>query len=539
MRTDFAPRPMTVPQLLAEVAARQPDAHFVEYYDEWVTYGQFVAQVRQIAGALWRAGIGHGDVVALYLPNTLWHLRYFFGILATRAAATHLSPLDAPAELLHKMRDSGARMLVTISAEPFRTRAIQLAEATGVKVVMCDDPIALEGADHRVPAGLTDHVDFVAGADEAPLIPEGAGPGDLALLQYTGGTTGVTKAAMLTQGNLSASAQSFVAFYGHEDQSGPGRKVLTYSPLSHILGLSTHMLRRMWEGATLHLRQRFNAEEAVDLIRRHKINSLGGVPTMWLAMTQVPGIKRADLESLMFAGTGGAPLAPELYQRVYELTGLRLRGGYGLTETSPAGTQIPPDVPEECRDTIGVPLPGVDVRIVAVDDPRRVLGVDEVGEIAIRGPNVTAGYWNKPEETEKAFCDGWLLTGDIGRMDRLGFFYIVDRKKDMVVSSGFNVYPVAVENAITRHPDVIEAVAIGVPDDYRGESVKAFVVQRPGSTPLRLEDLNTFLRDYLGPQELPRALEIRADIPRTPVGKASRKALRDEEAARRAKAEGR
>jgi long-chain acyl-CoA synthetase len=249
---------------------------------------------------------------------------------------------------------------------------------------------------------------------------------------------------------------------------------------------------------------------------------------MWIALINHPGIEARDFSSLRIVGSGGAPLPIEVADRVKRVVGLPLPSGWGMTETSPAGTNLPQRGPYK-PGSIGLPLPGITMDVVALDDPRRVLPAGETGEIRVKGPNVTKGYWNRPAETEAAYADGFLLTGDIGRMDEDGFFYIVDRKKDMILSGGFNVYPRAIEEAIYEHPDVEEAIVAGVPDGYRGEAAKAYVKLKSGAAPLTLDALRAFLADKLGRHEMPAALEIRESLPRTSVGKLSKKELVEEE----------
>ena len=326
----------------------------------------------------------------------------------------------------------------------------------------------------------------------------------------------------------------YVEFSKREPAHQPGATALFFAPFFHILGVSSGLIRRSSEGCTFHLRQRFDAETAVREIQEKKINSMAGVPTSWIAVLSVPGIENYDLSSLKYIGSGGAPLPRDVYDKMRHLTGLELRGGWGMTETSPAGTAVPMGMPDDKLGTIGIPLPGVDMKIVATDDCERDLAPSEQGEIVIKGPNVTCGYWNKTDEenTELFNSDGFLLTGDIGYMDDDGWFYIVDRKKEIIISAGFNVYPQLIENAIRMHPDVMEAMVIGVPDDYRGESAKAFVVLKPQAKRFSLDELNGFLSDKLGRHEIPRHLEFREDLPRTAVGKASRKMLKDQELAK-------
>jgi long-chain acyl-CoA synthetase len=276
---------------------------------------------------------------------------------------------------------------------------------------------------------------------------------------------------------------------------------------------------------------RFDAETALREIEAGA-TSFPGVPTMWIAISAVPGVEKRNFSSLRYCASGGAPLPVETARRLKTVTGHDLLGGWGMTETSPAGTNIPPTRPDKVG-TIGVPLPGIWLDVVALDDPMRVLPQGEIGELRVFGPNVTAGYLNQHAENARAFREGGFLTGDIGFMDAEGFFTIVDRKKDMILSGGFNVYPQLIEQMIYEHPDVEEVLVIGIADDYRGEVAKAFVKLRAGAPALTLDSLKAFLKDRLGPHEIPAVLEIRDALPRTSVGKLSKLELKQEEAERR------
>ena len=353
-------------------------------------------------------------------------------------------------------------------------------------------------------------------------------PDDVALLQYTGGTTGLPKGAMLSHGNLTAAVASYRAWGTGENSLGPGQRVICVLPLFHIYGLCSVMLRHLAGGNLLMLRTRFDAEAMLHDIEVKRATVFPGVPTMWIALASVPDIERRDLSSLRACASGGAPLPVEVAERFERLTGLWIGGGWGMTESSPAGATLPRRNPNK-PGAMGVPLPGIVMDVVALDDPTRNLPPHEVGEIRIKGPNVTKGYWNRPEETAEAFVGDRFLTGDIGYMDEDGYFYLVDRKKDMIISGGFNVYPQMIEQAIYEHPAVQECLVVGMPDAYRGESAKAFVKLRQGAAGFTLEELQAFLADKLGRHEMPRELEIRDALPRTPVGKLSKVALRDEE----------
>jgi long-chain acyl-CoA synthetase len=333
------------------------------------------------------------------------------------------------------------------------------------------------------------------------------------------------KAAVLTHGNLTASVSSYRTWLAGQTPKGlPPDRVIMVLPLFHIFGLSSVMLRHLANGNEMLLRPRFDIDQVIHDIEVNKATSFPGVPTMWIALVNYPGIEKRDLKSLRVIASGGAPLPVEIAERAHKLTGLTLTNGWGMTETSPAGIS-PPAGPTRKPGTIGFPLPGIVAQIVAADDPRKVLGANEIGELRVSGTNIMQGYWNRPDETAAALVDGFFLTGDIGYYDEDGYFFIVDRKKDMIISGGFNIYPVKLECAIFEHPDVEEALVIGVPDAYRGEAAKAFVKLKAGARVLTIDALREFLDGRLGRHELPSALELCDSLPRTNVGKLSKKEL--------------
>ena len=367
------------------------------------------------------------------------------------------------------------------------------------------------------------------GAKKLPRQWPKVGVEDIALLQYTGGTTGKPKGAMLTHGNLSAACTIYKLWSDPQRMSAPGEdKVICVLPLFHIYALTAVMLRSLAEGNELLLRVRFDVATTLNDIEVKRATVFPGVPTMWIALANTPDIDKRDFSSLRYAASGGAALPVDVADRFQKLTGQRLGGGWGMTETSPAGTAMPREWSGKAG-SVGLPLPGIVMDIVALDDPRRRLKPGEKGEIRIKGPNVTKGYWNAPEETAAAFVDGYLLTGDIGYMDEDGYFYLVDRKKDMIISGGFNVYPRTIEEAIYEHPAVAEVIVIGVPDGYRGEAAKAFVQLKADAKPFTLDELRVFLADKIGRHEMPAHLEFRDALPKTAVGKLSKKELVEEE----------
>jgi long-chain acyl-CoA synthetase len=515
----------TLPAFLDDVAARFAGLPALEYRGHVLGYAELRAWSDRIAAGLMAQGVGHGDCVGLYLPNTPWHPLCFFAVLRTGARVVHLSVLDAKREIAHKARDAGATRIITTGFGALVANAAWLRETGVVRDVFLAPEARWGGED--------------VGADFLTL-PEADPPetwpaiavDDVALLQYTGGTTGTPKGAMLTHGNLTATVSCYKAWRDTTSLPEGTARVLVALPLFHIFALTAVLLRQFSEGALCHLRTRFDAAAWADDVERLRITTFPGVPTMWIGILNLPDLARRDLSSLRQLSSGGAPMPHEVQQRLEALLGHRIGGGWGMTETGPAGTRLPPHAPRRAG-LIGLPLPGVDARIVALDDPTRVMPAGEVGEMAVRGPNLFIGYWNR--DNAATFVDGWFLTGDNGWMDDEGYFTLVDRRKNMILSGGFNVYPAQIEQAIYEHPAVAECIVIGIPDAYRGQAAKAFCALKPGAAPFTLEELRAFLADRLGKHELPAALEVRDTLPRSAAGKLMAATLRDEEAARAAK----
>ena len=530
VRWDTPIETTTLQELLDRAVGSYGERPALEYRGRRISYRELGELTARAAAGLISLGIGRGDAVALYLPNTPYHPIAFFGALRAGARVVHLSPLDAERELIYKLKDSGARTLVTTNL--FRLLPVALkfmTEGHVERLIVGDDRDWGEAPTPPEPfsesAKIVSFGRLMAEAKIPARWPE-VSKDDIALLQYTGATTGLPKAAVLTHANLTAAVTSYRVWIAGQRPPGaaPPDRVIMVLPLFHIYGLSSVMLRHFASGNELLLRPRFEVEQILHDIEVGRATSFPGVPTMWIALVNYPGIETRDLSSLRVVASGGAPLPLEIAERFQRLTGLPLPSGWGMTETSPAGIS-PPAGPIRKAGSIGFPLPGITAQIVALDDPHKVLGANEVGELRIKGANVMQGYWNKPQETEAAFADGFFLTGDIGYFDSDGWFFLVDRKKEMIISGGFNVYPVKIEYAIYEHADVEEALVIGIPDAYRGEAAKAFVKLKAGAPELTLESLREFLADKLGRHELPAALEIRASLPRTSVGKFSKTEL--------------
>jgi long-chain acyl-CoA synthetase len=527
--------PLTI-GTLTEMFDRSVAAHAerpaIEFRGRVVTYGELGKIAERGACALDSLGHDIGRPVALYLPNTLLHPFAFFAAVKTGAPVVHLSPLDAERELQYKLEDSGARTLITTNFANLLPNAVKMLERGVIdRLVVGDD--ADWGASSipllPIPAlpGLIPWKTFLAEAPEGATFPTVA-PGDLALLQYTGGTTGKPRAAMLSHGNLTASIDIYDHWMKALYEAGDRREtVIAVLPFFHIYGLTTVLLRHIRNGNFILLRVKFDPDQTLHDVEAARATALPGVPTMWIALANRPDIGQRNLSSLKYLGSGGAPLPVEVGARFRQITGHRLGGGWGMMETSPAGTNVPLYC-EAPAGTIGLPLPNVEMGIVALDNPHRELAPGEIGELRVRGPNVTRGYWRRPEETAAAFADGYLLTGDIGTMDEDGFFFIVDRKKDMIISGGFNIYPQMIEQTIYEHQSVEEVLVIGVPDPYRVEATKAYIKLKAGAPGFTLPELCAFLADKVGRHEMPAQLEFRDSLPRTAVGKLSKVELRQE-----------
>jgi long-chain acyl-CoA synthetase len=521
----------TLPGLIERATQKYGNRTIIDFREREMSFADLASRIDVAAAAFLRAGYGKGTSVALFLGNTPDHPVNFFGATKAGARIVHLSPLDGEIALSHKLADSGARVLVTSNLAMLLPMAMKFLEKGLLdRIVICEDerwgatanPL-LPVPDRKEIVSFGQFIDGVTLPKSWPVVM----PDDVAALQYTGGTTGLPKGAMLTHGNLLAGNAIF-DLWGAASRAERGDvidKVICVLPLFHIFALITILLRQIDRGNVILMHQRFDVEAVLRDIEVKRATSFPGVPTMWIAIANAPGLEKRDLSSLQFAGSGGAPLPVEVAKILEKRVGLSLKGGWGMTETCSAGTAQPKEGPDKPA-SIGLPLPGIELDIVSLDDPAKVLGIGEVGEIRIKGPNVTKGYWNKPDETAASYSDGRFLTGDVGYMDEDGYFFIVDRKKDMILSGGFNVYPQMIEQAIYQHPAVQEVIVIGIPDAYRGEAAKAFVKLRNGAEPFSLEELRAFLSGRVGKHELPAALEFRDELPRTTVGKLSRHELR-------------
>jgi long-chain acyl-CoA synthetase len=533
VRWDDAIAQGTVPDLLAKAAAQYGARPAIEFRDRPISYAELESMVETAAAGFQRAGYGKNSSVALFLGNSPDHPVNFFGALKAGARVVHLSPLDGERALAHKLTDSGARVLVTSDLATLLPTALKFLEKGLLdRLIVCeDDHWGAVGNPHApipVDAAIVTFRKFVEGASKPGQWPK-LSVDDVALLQYTGGTTGLPKGAMLSHGNLT-SAVSIYDVWGKAARANRDaiERVICVLPLFHIFALTVILLRSLERGDLISLHQRFDVEAVMRDIEVKRATAFPGVPTMWIAIASLPDLESRDLSSLVSCGSGGAPLPVEVARIFERKTNMKLKSGWGMTETCSPGTAHPQEGPEK-PGSIGLMLPGIEMDVVALDDPKKTLPPGEVGEIRIRGPNVTKGYWNRPQETAEVFVGDRFLTGDIGYVDSDGYFYLVDRKKDMIISGGFNVYPQMIEQAIYEHPSVHEVIVIGVPDDYRGEAAKAFIKLRADAKPFVLDELKAFLAGKLGKHEIPAAMEFVDELPRTSVGKLSRHELRNQQ----------
>jgi long-chain acyl-CoA synthetase len=520
----------TLPDLLSAAAAEFGARPAIEFRDRSISYSELEAFAETAASAFLRAGCGKNSSVALFLGNSPDHPVNFFGALKAGARVVHLSPLDGEIALSHKLTDSGARVLVTSNLSALLPTALKFLDKGLLdRLIVCEDDNwgkvgTRQTALPNNPKIVT-YKEFADGASKPAQWPA-ISADDVALLQYTGGTTGLPKGAMLSHGNLT-SAVSVYDVWGKPArlERNAIERVICVLPLFHIYALTVVLLSAIRRGHLISLHQRFDVEAVMRDIEVKRATVFPGVPTMWIAIAALPDLDKRDLSSLVSCGSGGAPLPVEVARIFERRVGMKLKSGWGMTETCSPGTAHPKEGPDK-PGSIGLMLPGIEMDVVSLEDPTKLMPVGEAGEIRIRGPNVTKGYWNRPKETAEAFVGDRFLTGDIGYMDADGYFYLVDRKKDMIISGGFNVYPQMIEQAIYTHPSVQEVIVIGIHDDYRGEAAKAFIKLRSGARPFTLDELRAFLTGKLGKHEIPAAVDFVDELPRTPVGKLSRHELR-------------
>lgn len=531
----------SVQDYLKKAAEEHPSKIAIHFMGKEFTFSEIYESAFKFAGYLQEIGIKKDDRVAIMLPNMPASVISYYGILMAGGIVVQTNPLYMERELEYQMKDSGAKAIITMDILfPRVTKVMAQTDLQHVIVTAIKDFLPFPknliypfiqkkqyGIVVNVKHEGNHHLltEILKQPDRELKEYDFDFEEDLALLQYTGGTTGFPKGVMLTHRNLVSNAAMCRAWLY---KTTPGQEVvLGILPFFHVYGMTTVLILSVMDANKMVLLPKFDAETTLKTIQKQRPTLFPGAPTIYIGLLNHPDLKKYDLSSIDSCISGSAALPVEVQQKFEEVTGGKLVEGYGLTESSPVThANFLWDRPR-VKGSIGVPWPDTDAAIFSMEtgDP---LPPGEVGEIAVKGPQVMKGYWNRPEDTADTLRDGWLLTGDLGYMDENGYFYVVDRKKDMIIAGGYNIYPREIEEVLYEHPAVQEVVAAGVPDPYRGETVKAYIVLKDGAA-VTEEELNKFARKHLAAFKAPRIYEFRDELPKTAVGKILRRALVDEE----------
>jgi long-chain acyl-CoA synthetase len=531
--------PLTIPDLLCHAAEKHPKHTATVFMGARMNYSQLKQQVDKLAAALHDLGIGQGDRVAIMLPNCPQTIIAYYATLSLGAVSVMTNPLYVERELEYQWGDSGAKAVISLDIFWPRIEAVRQklplehVILTGIQDYMpvarkLLAPLELRRQGKWVDVSYADTVHAfkkLIDRQRRQPPPVNLSPADLACLQYTGGTTGLPKGAMLSHRNLIASLTQIRTFllYEHQDAQDIGLGIM---PFFHVYGMNGLMNLGIHLAATLVLILQPNIKAMVDAIVAERPTFFTGIPALFVALNNYDNIDKIDLTSIKAIFSGAAPLPVEVMEKFEARTGARIAEAYGMTEASSV-THVNPLKGQRKFGSIGVPIIGTDAKIVDAEDYTRELAQGEIGELMVKGPQVMQGYWNHPDETANALHDGWLLTGDIARMDEEGYFYIVDRKKDMILSAGYNVYPREVEEVLYQHPKVLEAAVVGLPDGMRGEKIAAYLVLKPGETATPAE-IRTFCRERLAQYKQPRTVIFRDSLPKALTGKVLRRQLREE-----------
>lgn len=534
--------PLALHDMFFQSAERMGRAAIADFMGRKYSYADMANAVRRVARGLQEKGVGKGDHIGLFLPNVPHYIAAYYGALAAGATVVNFSPLYTVDELAHQVADSGTSILFTVSAAALLPTAIKVLDNSNLKELIVGSvaealPRAKSWAYRmfkrkgiaHIPADsrITTYTDLLANQGDyavQPCNPEK----DIAQLQYTGGTTGTPKGAMLSHQNITANARQINMLDPHSRVNNPDGaaddRILGVLPFFHVFANATVLNRTISNGGEIVMLPRFEAKAALAAVNRAKVTALPGVPTMYQALLDCPDIGQTDFSSLRACISGGAPLAAELKDRFEKVTGAVVIEGYGLTESSGVVSCNPYEGVNKLG-SIGQPVPGTDVKLVDKEDPTKPAPDGEPGELVFAGPQVMCGYWNRPDADAEVFLGNYLRTGDVATIDDDGFIFIVDRLKDMIAVGGFKVFPSQVEDILYQHPAVKEALVIGVHDAYLGEVPRAFVTLQDGFT----EDgaaLAAWVNPRLGKHERVKAVTVMDTLPKTMIGKLDRKALR-------------
>ena len=536
--TDIKRQPLY--ETLAQTAARRRDHVAIDFLNYCLTYGELLEQVNRIAKGLQAMGVKKGSRVGLCLPNTPYSVICYYGVLRAGGTVVNYNPLYVERELAFQIEDSKTEIMITMDLKILYSKVeVMLSQTPSLqKIVVCPMADILPKI-KSVLFRLLKKKELAAIPTDPRIIPfqtlvSHAGTPDpvdidldkdIAVLQYTGGTTGQPKGAMLTQGNLSANVSQMQLWYGELDQTQ--EKVLGILPFFHVFAMTAVMNFAIASGAQMILLPRYELKQTLNTIHKKKPTIFPAVPTIYASINQATNLSKFDLSTIRFCISGGAPLPLEVKETFERLTGCRLVEGYGLSETAPVATC------NAMRDlnkpgSIGQVMPQTEISIHHIEPPHDPMPMGERGEVWIKGPQVMIGYLNRPEDNADSLRNGWFRTGDVGYVDSEGHFFLVDRLKDLILCSGYNVYPRMVEEAIYLHPSVAEVTVIGIDDEYRGQSPKAFVRLKEGQV-VDESEMNAFLQDKLSKIEMPSQIEFRPELPKTIIGKLSKKELVAEE----------
>ncbi|TFV70812.1 long-chain fatty acid--CoA ligase [Blastococcus sp. CT_GayMR19] len=484
---------------LLDTAARDESHPAIRMDDAVLTFGEFRDAALKVAAGLGARGVQPGDRVGMVLPNVPSFPVVFYGALLAGAAVVPMNPLLKAREVEYYLRDSGARIVVALASSA--DAVVEAAGTVGIDAVTVSPALPEELMGGEALDGAVERADD-----------------DLAVILYTSGTTGQPKGAELTHANLAGNARTTAETLL---ENSPDDVIMGCLPLFHVFGLTCGLNTTVLRGSTLTLIPRFDGTKALSVIERDKVTIFEGVPTMFSAMLHSPDAGRPDVSSLRLCVSGGSAMPVEVMRSFEEKFGCIILEGYGLSETSPVASFNHPHA-ERKPGSIGTPIAGVEMRLV--DDDGKDVRPGDVGEIAIRGANVMQGYWQKPEDTEKAIPDGWFRTGDLARQDDDGYFFIVDRKKEMIIRGGYNVYPREIEEALYEHPAVAEAACIGIAHPELGEEVAAAVALKPGAS-AEVDELRDFVKERVAAYKYPRQLWLVDALPKGPTGKILRRAV--------------
>ena len=537
-------------QLLEDTASRYPDNTAIifpgAFGDSYrLSFGKLNEKANRMANALASLGVKKGDRVALLMPNCPQFVISYFAVLRVGGIVVATNPLYSPREMEFQFNDCGAETIILLSL--FYKTVADLKEKTALKNLVVTSikeylpqpsktlfTLAREKKEgHKADiSGKKDTYAFQELLSRfGPTPPDvEVGPDDIAMFQYTGGTTGLSKAAVALHRNVLANVYQMRAWGQPLGIKEGEEAIMGVMPLFHVYGMVTVMYFAVLGGSTMVLLPRWDTNQVLKAINRYKPSFFPGVPTMYVALNNHPDVGKYDLRSIKLCNSGAAPLPVEVQQRFEQLTGGTLSEGYGLSE-APTATHANPVAGLRKTGSIGIPLPDVEAKIMDGETGEKEMPLGEVGELVIRGPQVMKGYWNRPEETEIALRDGWLFTGDMARIDEDGFFSIVDRKKEMIIAGGFNIYPRDIEEVLYENSKIKEAVCYGVPDEYRGQTVKCSIVLKEGESATE-EEIIEFCKPNLAKYKIPKIIEFRNELPKTLIGKILRRVLVEEHEAK-------